>query len=140
MAIPSFTMPSALRGWRSFRPSHLSLEPEDEGLHLSAPVTACTSSISSRPCRCLARGLQAIRDVAAGGGNVLFVGTKRQAQEAVSELGQALRGQYYVDHRWLGGMLTNFKTISGSIKRLRELDESRQPAPRAASPSASYSN
>jgi small subunit ribosomal protein S2 len=70
----------------------------------------------------LARALQAIRDVAAGGGRILFVGTKRQAQEAVS--GAAKRcGQYYVDHRWLGGMLTNFKTISGSIKRLRELDE-----------------
>ena len=70
----------------------------------------------------MARGLQAIRDVAAAGGRVLFVGTKRQAQEAVA--GSAKRcGQYYVDHRWLGGMLTNFKTISASIKRLRELDE-----------------
>jgi small subunit ribosomal protein S2 len=67
----------------------------------------------------LARALQAIRDVAAGGGRVLFVGTKRQAQEAVA--GAAKRcGQYYVDHRWLGGMLTNFKTISASIKRQRE--------------------
>lgn len=70
----------------------------------------------------LARALQAIRDVAASGGRVLFVGTKRQAQEAVSEAAKRC-GQYYVDHRWLGGMLTNFKTISQSIKRLRELDE-----------------
>jgi small subunit ribosomal protein S2 len=70
----------------------------------------------------LARALQAIRDVAAGGGRVLFVGTKRQAQEAVAEAAKRC-GQYYVDHRWLGGMLTNFKTISASIKRLRELDE-----------------
>jgi small subunit ribosomal protein S2 len=70
----------------------------------------------------MARALQAIRDVAAGGGRVLFVGTKRQAQEAVSESAKRC-GQYYVDHRWLGGMLTNFKTISASIKRLRELDE-----------------
>jgi small subunit ribosomal protein S2 len=70
----------------------------------------------------LARALQAIRDVAAAGGRVLFVGTKRQAQEAVSEAAKRC-GQYYVDHRWLGGMLTNFKTISQSIKRLRELDE-----------------
>ncbi|HLJ62538.1 MAG TPA: 30S ribosomal protein S2 [Stellaceae bacterium] len=70
----------------------------------------------------LHRGLQAIRDVAAAGGRVLFVGTKRQAQEMIA--GAAKRcGQYYVDHRWLGGMLTNFKTISLSIKRLRELDE-----------------
>ncbi len=70
----------------------------------------------------LHRGLQAIRDVAAGGGRVLFVGTKRQAQEAISEAAKRC-GQYYVNHRWLGGMLTNFKTISQSIKRLRDLDE-----------------
>ncbi len=70
----------------------------------------------------LARALQAIRDVAASGGRILFVGTKRQAQEAIAEAAKRC-GQYYVDHRWLGGMLTNFKTISQSIKRLRELDE-----------------
>jgi small subunit ribosomal protein S2 len=70
----------------------------------------------------LHRGLQAIRNVAAGGGRVLFVGTKRQAQEAIAEAAKRC-GQYYVNHRWLGGMLTNFKTISHSIKRLRELDE-----------------
>jgi small subunit ribosomal protein S2 len=70
----------------------------------------------------LHRGLQAIRDVATGGGRVLFVGTKRQGQEAIAEAAKRC-GQYYVNHRWLGGMLTNFKTISNSIKRLRELDE-----------------
>jgi len=70
----------------------------------------------------LQRALQAVRDVAAGGGRVLFVGTKRQAQEPIA--GAAKRcGQYYVNHRWLGGMLTNFKTISQSIKRLKEVDE-----------------
>src|SRR5689334_4386114 len=70
----------------------------------------------------LHRGLQAIRDVAAGGGRLLIVGTKRQAQEAVTEAAKRC-GQYYVNHRWLGGMLTNFKTISASIKRLRELED-----------------
>jgi small subunit ribosomal protein S2 len=70
----------------------------------------------------LHQGLQAIRDVVAGGGRVLFVGTKRQAQEAVTEAAKRC-GQYYVNYRWLGGMLTNFKTISASIKRLRELEE-----------------
>ena len=70
----------------------------------------------------LHRSLQAIRDVAAGGGRVLFVGTKRQAQEVIAEAAKRC-GQYYVNHRWLGGMLTNFKTISQSIKRLREVDE-----------------
>jgi small subunit ribosomal protein S2 len=70
----------------------------------------------------LHRALQSVRDVAAGGGRVLFVGTKRQAQEPVAEAAKRC-GQYFVNHRWLGGMLTNFKTISNSIKRLRDLDE-----------------
>jgi small subunit ribosomal protein S2 len=70
----------------------------------------------------LHRGLQTLRDVVAGGGRVLFVGTKRQAQEPIAEAAKRC-GQYYINHRWLGGMLTNFKTISQSIKRLRELDE-----------------
>ena len=68
------------------------------------------------------RGLQAVRDVAAASGRVLFVGTKRQAQERIADAAKRC-GQYYVNHRWLGGMLTNWKTISQSIKRLRELDE-----------------
>src|SRR5580658_8962184 len=70
----------------------------------------------------LQRALQAMRDVAAAGGRVLFVGTKRQAQAKIAEAAKRC-GQYYVDHRWLGGMLTNWKTISQSIKRLREIDE-----------------
>ena len=70
----------------------------------------------------LHQGLQAIRDVVAGGGRVLVVGTKRQAQEPVADSAKRC-GQYYVNYRWLGGMLTNFKTISQSIKRLRDLEE-----------------
>ncbi len=70
----------------------------------------------------LHHGLQAIRDVVAGGGRVLFVGTKRQASQKIKEAA-SLCGQFYVNHRWLGGMLTNWKTISQSIKRLRELQE-----------------
>ena len=70
----------------------------------------------------LHQGLQAIRDAVAGGGRVLLVGTKRQAQEPIAEAAKRC-GQYYVNYRWLGGMLTNFKTISQSIRRLRELDE-----------------
>jgi small subunit ribosomal protein S2 len=70
----------------------------------------------------LERALRAVRDVVAGGGRVLFVGTKRAAAEIVAE--NATRcGQYYVNHRWLGGMLTNWKTIQGSIKRLKQMDE-----------------
>jgi small subunit ribosomal protein S2 len=70
----------------------------------------------------LHQGLQAIRDVVAGGGRVLLVGTKRQAQEPIAEAAKRC-GQYYVNYRWLGGMLTNFKTMSQSIRRLRELEE-----------------
>ena len=70
----------------------------------------------------LHQGLVALRDAVAAGGRVLLVGTKRQAQEAIAEAAKRC-GQYYVNYRWLGGMLTNFKTISNSIKRLRELEE-----------------
>jgi small subunit ribosomal protein S2 len=70
----------------------------------------------------LHRAMTAVRDVVAGGGRVLFVGTKRQAQDKVAEAASRC-GQYYVNHRWLGGMLTNWKTISQSIKRLREMEE-----------------
>jgi small subunit ribosomal protein S2 len=69
----------------------------------------------------LHRALTAVRDVVAAGGRVLIVGTKRQASEIVADAAKRC-GQYYVNHRWLGGMLTNWRTISISIKRLRELD------------------
>ena len=62
-----------------------------------------------------------MRDVAASGESILFVGTKKQAQEAIRE--EALRcNMFYVNERWLGGMMTNFKTIQGRIKRLRTLE------------------
>ena len=66
--------------------------------------------------------LGTVREVTAQGGRVLFVGTKRQASELVADAAKRC-GQYYVNHRWLGGMLTNWKTITASIKRLRELDD-----------------
>ncbi len=63
-----------------------------------------------------------VRDVAAEGGNILFVGTKKQAQDAIKE--EALRAEmYYVNVRWLGGMLTNFKTIKKSIQKLNNLNK-----------------
>ena len=70
----------------------------------------------------LERALRVVRDTVAGGGRVLFVGTKKSAAEYVAEAATRC-GQYYVNHRWLGGMLTNWKTITGSIKRLKELDQ-----------------
>lgn len=66
--------------------------------------------------------LKAVRDIVANGGRVLFVGTKRQAADKVAEAAKRC-GQYYVNHRWLGGMLTNWKTISVSINRLREVEQ-----------------
>ena len=69
----------------------------------------------------LHQALLAVRDVVAQGGRVLLVGTKRQASEVVAEAAKRC-GQYYVNHRWLGGMMTNWRTISNAIKRLRELD------------------
>ena len=69
----------------------------------------------------LSRAMQAVHDVTAGGGRVLFVGTKRQAQDLVKEYAERC-GQYFVNHRWLGGTLTNWKTVSQSIKRLKDLE------------------
>lgn len=68
------------------------------------------------------QALKAVSDTVARGGRVLLVGTKRQAQEEIAEAAHR-SAQYYVNSRWLGGMLTNWKTISGSIQRLRKLDE-----------------
>ncbi|MEM9854571.1 MAG: 30S ribosomal protein S2 [Pseudomonadota bacterium] len=66
--------------------------------------------------------LQVIRETVAKGGRVLFVGTKRQAQMPVAEAAEKC-AQYYMNHRWLGGTLTNWKTVSQSINRLRAIDE-----------------
>jgi len=68
------------------------------------------------------RALDFISATVQAGGKVLFVGTKRQAQEPIAQAARA-SGQHFVNHRWLGGMLTNWKTISLSIKRLKTLEE-----------------
>ncbi|TCD13215.1 30S ribosomal protein S2 [Oricola cellulosilytica] len=70
----------------------------------------------------LHQALKVVSDTVAGGGRVLFVGTKRQASEIVADAA-GRSAQYYVNARWLGGMLTNWKTISNSIQRLRKVDE-----------------
>jgi small subunit ribosomal protein S2 len=69
----------------------------------------------------LHQALVKVREVAAAGGRVLFVGTKRQASDPVATAAKRC-AQYYVNHRWLGGTLTNWRTVSGSIARLRELE------------------
>ncbi len=69
----------------------------------------------------LHQALVKARDVAASGGRIMFVGTKRQASDVIAESAQRC-AQYYVNHRWLGGMMTNWQTITNSITRLRELE------------------
>ena len=70
----------------------------------------------------LHQALVKVSDIVSGGGRLLFVGTKRQASEAIADAAKR-SAQYYINHRWLGGTLTNWKTISQSIRRLRQLDE-----------------
>ena len=70
----------------------------------------------------LDQALQVIRDTVAKGGRVLFVGTKRQASAAIADAAEK-SAQYYMNHRWLGGTLTNWKTVSQSIARLKSIDE-----------------
>ncbi|PWK62536.1 30S ribosomal protein S2 [Roseicyclus mahoneyensis] len=70
----------------------------------------------------LEQALQVVRDTVAKGGRILFVGTKRQAQKPVADAAERC-AQYYMNHRWLGGTLTNWKTVSNSIQRLKQIDE-----------------
>ncbi len=70
----------------------------------------------------LEQALTAVRDTVAKGGRVLFVGTKRQAAQPVADAAEKC-AQYYMNHRWLGGTMTNWKTVSNSIKRLKTIDE-----------------
>jgi len=70
----------------------------------------------------LDQALQAVRDTVAKGGRILFVGTKRQAQRPIADAAERC-AQYYMNHRWLGGTLTNWQTVSNSISRLKQIDE-----------------
>jgi small subunit ribosomal protein S2 len=121
MALPAFSMRQLLEAGVHFghhtRRWNPKMKPFIFGVRNGIHIIDLEQSVPM-----LHQALQAVRDVAANGGRILFVGTKRQAQEKIAAAAQRC-GQYYVNHRWLGGMLTNWKTISGSIRRLRELDE-----------------
>jgi small subunit ribosomal protein S2 len=121
MTLPNFTMRQLLEAGVHFghhtRRWNPQMKPFIFGVRNNVHIIDLEQTVPM-----LHQALSAIRDVAANGGRVLFVGTKRQAQEKVAAAAQRC-GQYYVNHRWLGGMLTNWKTMSLSIKRLRELDE-----------------
>ena len=120
-AIPSFTMRQLIEAGVHFghntRRWNPKMAPHLFGVRNGIHIIDLQQTVPA-----LHRGMQAVRDVVAAGGRVLFVGTKRAAQEIVAESAKRC-GQYYVNHRWLGGMLTNWKTISFSIKRLREIEE-----------------
>jgi small subunit ribosomal protein S2 len=121
MTVPSFTMRQLLEAGVHFghhtRRWNPKMEPYIFGVRNNVHILDLRQSVPL-----LHRALEAVRDVVANNGRVLFVGTKRQAADMVAEAAKK-SGQYYVNHRWLGGMLTNWKTISNSIRRLRELEE-----------------
>jgi small subunit ribosomal protein S2 len=121
MAMPTFTMRQLLESGVHFghhtRRWNPKMAPYIFGVRNGVHILDLEQTVPM-----LHQALQAVRDVVAGGGRVLFVGTKRPASEKIAEAAKRC-GQYYVNHRWLGGMLSNWKTISNSIKRLRELDE-----------------
>ena len=121
MAMPEFTLRQLLEAGVHFghhtRRWNPSMAPFIFGIRNQVHILDLQQTVPM-----LDRALRALRDVTAAGGRVLFVGTKRAAAEYVAE--SATRCcQYYVNHRWLGGMLTNWKTITGSIKRLRQMEE-----------------
>ncbi|NIE79762.1 30S ribosomal protein S2 [Asaia sp. As-1742] len=121
MAMPEFTMRQLLEAGVHFghhtRRWNPAMAPYLFGVRNQVHIIDLQQTVPM-----LDRALQAVRNTVAGGGRVLFVGTKRAAAEHVAEAATRC-GQYYVNHRWLGGMLTNWKTITGSIKRLRQIDE-----------------
>ncbi|MGI9498606.1 MAG: 30S ribosomal protein S2 [Geminicoccaceae bacterium] len=120
MAIPTFTMRQLLEAGVHFghqtRRWNPRMAPYLFGARNGVHIIDLTQTVPM-----LHQALATSREVAASGGRVLFVGTKRQAQEPIARAAQR-SGQYFVNHRWLGGMLTNWRTISQSIRRLRELE------------------
>jgi small subunit ribosomal protein S2 len=121
MAMPDFTLRQLLEAGVHFghhtRRWNPRMEPYIFGIRNQVHIIDLQQTVPL-----LDRALRAVRDITAAGGRVLFVGTKRAAAEYVAESAKRC-GQYYVNHRWLGGMLTNWKTITGSIKRLRQIEE-----------------
>ena len=120
MALPTFTMRQLLEAGVHFghhtRRWNPRMAPYLYGVRNGIHIIDLQQTVPM-----LYAALQQVRDVAAGGGRVLFVGTKRAASEIVASSAQQC-GQHFVNHRWLGGMLTNWKTISQSIRTLKTLD------------------
>ena len=120
MTLPSFTMRQLLEAGVHFghvtRRWNPDMKPYIFGARNGVHILDLTQTVPM-----LHRALMITRETVASNGRVLFVGTKRQAQEPIAQAAQRC-GQYFVNHRWLGGMLTNWRTISHSIKKLRDID------------------
>ncbi|MEL7541405.1 MAG: 30S ribosomal protein S2 [Pseudomonadota bacterium] len=121
MALPDFTMRELLEAGVHFgHQTHRwnpKMKPFIYGARSGIHIMDLSKSVPL-----LHQALVKVRDTVAKGGRVLFVGTKRQASQPIAEAAQRC-AQYYMNHRWLGGTLTNWSTVSNSIKRLRELEE-----------------
>jgi len=121
MALPDFTMRGLLEAGAHFgHQSHRwnpKMAPYIFGTRNNIHIIDLAQTVPL-----LHQALKAVSDTVARGGRVLFVGTKRQAQDAIADAAKR-SAQYYINARWLGGMLTNWKTVSASISRLRKLDE-----------------
>lgn len=121
MALPAFTMRQLLEAGVHFGHSTRRWNPKMApylfGIRNGIHIIDLQQTVPL-----LYQAMEAVRGIVASGGRVLFVGTKRQATERVAESAKRC-GQYYVNHRWLGGMMTNWRTISNSIKRLRMVED-----------------
>jgi small subunit ribosomal protein S2 len=121
MALPDFTMRQLLEAGAHFghrtQKWNPKMAPYIYGSRNSIHIMDLTQTVPL-----MHQALVALREVVAGGGRVLFVGTKRQASEPVAASAKRC-AQYFVNHRWLGGTLTNWQTISNSIRRLRNIEE-----------------
>ena len=121
MALPEFTMRQLLEAGVHF--GHQTqrwnprMSPFIYGARNGIHIMDLTQTVPM-----LDQALQVVRDTVAKGGRILFVGTKRQAAQPIAEAAEK-SAQYYMNHRWLGGTLTNWKTVSQSINRLKEIDE-----------------
>jgi small subunit ribosomal protein S2 len=121
MALPEFSMRQLLEAGAHFGHQTHRWNPKMDRFIFGARANIHIIDLS-QSIPLLHQALVKVREVAASGGRVLFVGTKRQASDPVATAAKRC-AQYYVNHRWLGGTLTNWRTISGSIARLRELEQ-----------------
>jgi small subunit ribosomal protein S2 len=121
MAMPSFTMRQLLEAGVHYghhtRRWNPKMSPFIFGVRNGVHIMDLQQSVPL-----LHQAMEAIRSTVAAGGRVLFVGTKAQASERIKESAKKC-GQYYINHRWLGGTLTNWKTVNQSIKRMKEMEE-----------------